>query len=59
MEKREKDHPLIANAPHAAQVKVCLTLHCFEAQLRVQSIVAVIVGKGEDGTLSTVRGNMG
>lgn len=57
MQKREKDCQLIANAPHAAQGKVCLTLHCFEAQLRVQSTAAVIIGKGEDGALS--RGNMG
>lgn len=52
--KKERDHQVIA-----AQVNVCLALHCFQAQSWVQSTVAAIVGNGEEGTLLTVRGNLG
>lgn len=60
MGKKEMDNQLIANAlPKLTQVNICLALHCFQAQLWIQSTVAASVGKGEEGTSPTVRGNLG
>lgn len=54
MGKKERDNQLIANALCATQVSVCIALHCFQAQLWIQSTAAAYVGKGEEGTLPTV-----
>lgn len=59
MGKKERDYQLIVNALYATQVNVCLALRCFQVQLWVHSTVAAIVGKDEESTLPTERGNLG
>jgi len=49
----EKDHQLIVNTLGAAQINVSLALSCTQAQLWIQSTVAVTVREGEEGTLPT------
>ncbi|KAK4820012.1 hypothetical protein QYF61_017391 [Mycteria americana] len=52
-EVNEKGHQLIVNALGVTQNNVSLALSCIQAQLWMQSIIAVIIQEGEEGTLPT------
>ena len=49
----ERDHQLIVDALGAARNNVSPALSCIQAQLWMQSMVALIIREGENGTLPT------
>ncbi|RMC21231.1 hypothetical protein DUI87_02089 [Hirundo rustica rustica] len=49
-EAEDQDHKLIINALNIAQNNVSLALSCIQAQLWIQSIVALVVREGNEGT---------
>ncbi|RMC10979.1 hypothetical protein DUI87_12171 [Hirundo rustica rustica] len=49
-EAEDQDHKLIISALNIAQNNVLLALSCIQAQLWIQSIVALVVREGNEGT---------